>query len=132
MKYFFLVLFFIVTSPGIVYCQRTRTSKKAFLVNNNIKKSKITNDQPLTLIPDRPQDLPVTYTFSGNGNWNEAANWENNLMPPPTTNSGSEIIINNIPGGECLLNIPYSVTPGTSLSILSGKTLKLTTNLVIN
>jgi hypothetical protein len=95
------------------------------------KTSNSQNSSPV-LSPDVPQDLPVTYTFTGNGDWDNASNWENNLMPPPTTNNGSDIIINHISGGECLLNIPYVVTPGTNLTILAGKSLRLPGNLVVN
>ena len=82
--------------------------------------------------PNSVLDLPVTYTFTGNGNWDNPANWENNLVPPQPTNLGSEIIINNITGGQCLLNIPYTVTPGTSLTILTSKTLVVPASFTVN
>ena len=82
--------------------------------------------------PGSVLDLPVTYTFTGNGNWDNPANWENNLVPPQPTNLGSEIIINNITGGQCLLNIPYTVTPGTSLTILTSKTLVVPASFTVN
>ncbi|MEO7394159.1 MAG: hypothetical protein ABIU11_04405 [Chitinophagaceae bacterium] len=130
MKYFFAFLFSIAVSSGIAYSQQTSSPKKS---PGDIKKTSVNGGNQITTAnPDSRQDLPVTYTFTGNGDWDNTGNWENNLAPPPTTNVGSEIIINNISGGECLLNIPYNVTPGTSLTILPGKTLRLSTNLIVN
>ncbi|MEP6583691.1 MAG: alkaline phosphatase family protein [Ginsengibacter sp.] len=74
----------------------------------------------------------VTYTFSGNGNWNYASNWLNNLIPPMTTGSGSNIIINHSAGGQCVLNIPYNVTNGTKLTVMPGKKLVVSGRLTID
>lgn len=68
-------------------------------------------------------EQPVSYTFTGNGNWNVAANWFNGLMPPNTTGPGSTITINHPTGGQCNLNVAYNVTAGTSLTIMPGKRL---------
>ncbi len=73
----------------------------------------------------------VTYTFTGNGNWNYPANWANNLFPPSTTGQGSNIIINNVSGGQCILNVSYSVTTGTKLTVMSGKKLVINGKLTI-
>lgn len=75
---------------------------------------------------------PVTYTFSGNGNWNVSTNWANNVIPPANTNQGSSIIINNVAGGQCILNISYSVTAGTNLTVMPGKKLIINGKLTIN
>lgn len=129
MKYIIAVFFFSVVSTYVTFGQVTPSSK-------TITGLKVI--QPKTLqgdanySPDSVQDLPVTYTFTGNGNWDNPANWENNLVPPQPTNLGSEIIINNISGGQCLLNIPYTVTPGTSLTILTGKTLVVPSSFTVN
>ncbi len=66
-----------------------------------------------------------TYTFTGNGNWNNAANWQNNLIPPITLPSGDSIIIDNIAGGQCLLNqgIIQHVSSGATMTVLTGKNL---------
>ena len=65
--------------------------------------------------------LPVIYTFTGNGNWNVAANWSNNMMPPAVLSNGSEIIIDPPAGGQCILNIPYTINPGAKLTVMTGK-----------
>ena len=62
----------------------------------------------------------TTYIFSGNGNWNIAANWSNNMMPPVTLPSGAEIIINPVAGGACILNVPFTVAQGGKLTVMTG------------
>jgi len=73
----------------------------------------------------------VTYTFTGNGNWDAAANWANNTISPATIVSSAQIIINPVDGGECVLNIPYTVAPGASLTVMTGKIFRITSNLSI-
>ena len=133
MKYFFAFLFLIAATTGITYGQQTPPTK-TITGYKVIKPEQVPTPGIATTSPNSPQDLPVTYTFTGNGNWNDAANWANNLVPPQPTNVGSEIIINNntAPGSQCLLNIPYTVTPGTSLTILAGKTLVVPSNFIVN
>ncbi len=65
----------------------------------------------------------ITYTFTGNGNWNNAANWADNLIPPATLPVFSTIIIDNIAGGECLLNVPQNIATGASFIVNAGKNL---------
>ena len=113
------VLFCI--SSGAAFSQQKTTPTA---INSKEKSSVQTvNTQSATVTPDAPLNLPVTYTFTGDGNWNVPSNWTNNVVPPQPTNIGSEIIINNVSGGQCVLNIPYTVTPGTSFTVLTGKTL---------
>ena len=70
------------------------------------------------------------YTFTGNGNWNVAANWANNTIPPATLAPGEHIVIN--PSGQCTLNIPYTLSTGGRISLMPGKTFNLLGNLTIN
>ncbi len=115
-----LLVLFCITS-GAAFSQQKSTPAP---INAKEKLPTQSNsNQPVSVTPDAPQNLPVTYTFNGDGNWNVPGNWVNNVVPPQPTNIGSEIIINNISGGQCVLNIPYTVTPGTSFTILTGKTL---------
>jgi hypothetical protein len=65
----------------------------------------------------------VKYTFIGNGNWNVAANWENNQIPPLELPAKSEIIINTAPGGNCILNVPQKILPGARFTIMLGNKL---------
>ncbi len=75
---------------------------------------------------------PVTYTFSGSGNWNNSTNWLNNLMPAAITGQGSNIVINHTTGGQCILNIQYNVSAGTKLTVMPGKKLVINDDLTIN
>ncbi len=65
----------------------------------------------------------VIYTFTGNGNWSNSSNWLNASAPPASLNAGNQIIINPVDGGQCLLDIPYTVSPGAILTIMPGKQL---------
>ncbi len=71
------------------------------------------------------------FTFTGDGNWSAAANWGNNLLPPSTLPAGSDIIINPIAGGRCLLDINYTVSPGTRLTVNAGKNFLIQGNLTV-
>ena len=61
------------------------------------------------------------YNFNGNGNWDDPANWTNHIVPPATLSSGSEIIIDPAIGGQCLLNIPFTVSTGAKLTVNASK-----------
>lgn len=62
-------------------------------------------------------DIAATYIFIGNGNWNDPANWNNNIVPLSPIGPGSEIVINPSPGGRCILNIPYTLSAGSTLVV---------------
>lgn len=70
-----------------------------------------------------PTPLVTTYTFNGNGNWNIAANWANNSIPPSVLPAGSNIVINHVVGGNCQLNITQRISAGATLTVLTGKNL---------
>ncbi|MEP7163627.1 MAG: PQQ-dependent sugar dehydrogenase [Ferruginibacter sp.] len=74
---------------------------------------------------------PIGYTFTGNGNWDVAANWSNNAIPPATLPAGAEIIIDPVLNGECVLNIPQTVSAGAKLTVSVGKKFKINGNLTI-
>ncbi len=67
------------------------------------------------------QNMAVIYQFEGNGNWDEPTNWAGNNVPSLVLTGGSEIIIDPIAGGQCKLNIPYTLSAGCTLTIKSGK-----------
>lgn len=73
----------------------------------------------------------TTYTFTGNGNWTDAANWANQSVPPATVNAGNQIIINPTEGGQCILNITYHVAAGAVFIVMAGKQLSIPLNLTI-
>ena len=76
----------------------------------------------ITFAPE-PSATVTTYTFTGNGNWNVATNWASNAKPPNPLPASSAIVIDNSPGGQCILNIAQSLSPGSSFIVNAGKNL---------
>ena len=99
-------------------------------INNHIGTGTIPAKERINIAPIYClSQTPVTYIFTGNGNWNIAANWNNNAIPPAVLSDGSEIIINPIAGGKCVLNIPYTINPGAVLTVRPGKQFEVGANL---
>lgn len=71
------------------------------------------------------------YTFTGNGNWNVAANWSNNAIPQSPLPPYSAIIINPAGTGECILNVPITISQGGHLTVQPGKNFRVLGNLTI-
>jgi hypothetical protein len=76
------------------------------------------------------RDLSITvsnnvYTFTGDGDWNNAANWANGLVPPVPVPSGVEVVINPSSGGQCVYTGNFSLQPGAKLTLKSGKSFKV-------
>ena len=62
--------------------------------------------------------LPKTvYVFSGNGSWNNAANWKNGLIPPNPLPSGQDIVIKPYKGGICNINVNQIIPAGSEMII---------------
>ncbi|MES2646838.1 MAG: alpha-amylase family glycosyl hydrolase [Bacteroidota bacterium] len=76
--------------------------------------------------------LPVTYTFTGNGNWNNPANWSGNLLPPASLPPGFDIIIDPVINGACILNVPQTILPGATITVKEGKQFIVAGNLNYN
>jgi subtilisin family serine protease len=64
----------------------------------------------------------ITYTFTGAGNWNDAANWLDNNMPPSPLPACYEIVVDPLPGEECLLNVEQIISAGAKLTVMPLKT----------
>ncbi|MEO6638518.1 MAG: hypothetical protein ABIN25_09585 [Ginsengibacter sp.] len=73
----------------------------------------------------------TVYKFIGTGNWDTSANWLNNEIPPSTITAGSEIIIDPPAGSDCILNIPYTLSSDSILTVNSGKKFLIQGNLSI-
>jgi 1,4-alpha-glucan branching enzyme len=71
------------------------------------------------------------YSFIGNGNWADAANWTYNRVPPSPLPAGAEIFINPQSGGECILNVSQTISPGAKFTVIAGKKLSIPLNLTI-
>lgn len=70
-------------------------------------------------------NLPAVYTFTGTGDWDDPSNWQNAQIPGNYIPEWITVVIN--PGsGNCLLNIPVTISKGAKLVVKEGK------NLIIN
>lgn len=58
-----------------------------------------------------------TYSFVGNGNWNNPDNWVEKAIPPTTLPAGSSIYIEPAAGGSCILNVSQTISQGASINI---------------
>ena len=76
--------------------------------------------------------LAVVYTFTGNGNWDDPANWSNNTIPPAVLNTTSTIVIDPPVDGECVLNIVQHVGSNVNFKVNDGKKLRILGDLIIN
>jgi hypothetical protein len=71
------------------------------------------------------------YTFTGSGNWDVAANWVNNSIPPSPLPQYSAIVISPAGSGECVLNVPMTISEGGQLKVEAGKKFRVLGNLKI-
>jgi len=81
-------------------------------------------------IKTTPAAGSTVYTFTGNGNWDVAANWLNNQIPPAVLPAGNSIIINPLPGGKCLLNTTQIISRGATITVMPGKTMQVPGSLI--
>ena len=99
--------------------QQSLISTQNLLLNEGVPLPFILNGT-LTEIP-----APVTYTFIGNGNWDIVSNWQNNQIPPANLQGSDQIIIDPVNNGECVLNIFQHLSPGTKITINTGKKFRI-------
>ncbi|MCU0395623.1 MAG: hypothetical protein MUF29_06920 [Chitinophagaceae bacterium] len=71
----------------------------------------------------------TAYTFTGNGNWSNPANWSG-PVPPSNVPDGKEVVIDHAEGGECIIDIPVTMAPGSRLTVKPGKRLRIQGNLI--
>jgi hypothetical protein len=100
-------------------CDTTRgrrfITQRPLMIFSNATSKEISS-VPLTL-----EKLEPIYRFTGSGNWNIPANWENGKMPPQHVLHCAEIIIDPAGTGECILNTSQIVAPGAKITIVTGK-----------
>ena len=77
------------------------------------------------------QIQPLIYTFNGNGNWDNPANWSNNTLPPAILTGNASIIVDPPAGSECILNIVQRVQNGAILTVIDGKKFTISGDLII-
>jgi glucose/arabinose dehydrogenase len=68
---------------------------------------------------------PKQYTFTGSGNWDVAANWSNNSIPPAVLAPGSVIMINPPANAECVLNVSQTVPAGSKIIVSDNKQFRI-------
>jgi hypothetical protein len=73
----------------------------------------------------------TAYTFAGNGNWDVATNWSNNLVPPANLPGGATIIIDPPSNGECVLNVQQTISSGATIRVMANKKLRIVGGLTI-
>lgn len=76
--------------------------------------------------------LTTTFTFSGNGNWSNAAQWTNNLKPPSVLPSGFSIVINPVAGGTCFLDMTQHISTGANFILVPGATFIMDNDLFLH
>ncbi|MEP7141456.1 MAG: hypothetical protein ABI707_01240 [Ferruginibacter sp.] len=98
-----------------------RTSTYGYISNEKVALLSINQKLRSFDISNFVSNLISTYTFIGFGNWDVPANWSNNIVPPATIHRGDEIIIDPASGGQCVLNIPYTLSAGAKLNVNPAK-----------
>lgn len=67
------------------------------------------------------------FSFTGNGNWSNPANWSGNKVPPATLPAGYSVVIS----GNCILDVTQHVQTGASITVTAGSTLLILGSLTI-
>jgi len=84
---------------------------------------------PLTYQQNGTLTAKYVYVFNGDGNWSNSANWQNGLVPPTYLDGTGDIVIDPIPNGACILNVPQYVRYGAKMQVNAGKKLIIPGNL---
>jgi|GEM_PF-2480627 len=71
------------------------------------------------------------FTFNGNGNWSVPANWLNNRVPVSPVSAAAHIIIRPQAGGNCVLNVPVTISSAAQLTVVPGAIFNISGNLVM-
>ncbi len=119
----------LVMGQGEGLCFRTGTY--GYISNEKFATFSINQKLRAFDISNFVSNLAVAYIFNGSGNWDMPANWSNNMVPPSSLSLGSEIIIDPAPGGQCVLNIPYTLSAGSKLTVSQSKNFVVQGNLTM-
>jgi hypothetical protein len=133
----------VTSTGGVTVSNVVFTSPTDISVTLNFSTATLGSTQTLTITnPDcqsvtatytLPPSCAIIYTFNGNGNWSNAANWAGGVVPPNILTSPNEIIINPTAAGECLLQLAstQTIATGAKLTVIGAKKLRVEGNLII-
>jgi hypothetical protein len=127
MRSLLLIIFIIKASSAAAQLGITTVGATTIATGNMYKKQIGKSTTPACLFPGGTCNAskPV-YIFTGKGNWDEASNWQDFVIPPVILPAGFQIIINPSGSNECVLNIPLQrIAPGAMLTVIAGKKLKV-------
>jgi hypothetical protein len=65
------------------------------------------------------------YAFNDNGNWSAQSKWRDHNIPPAAMFTGSNILIDPLINGQCILDKAYTVAPGCSITVNANKAFKI-------
>ena len=116
--------------PFLDYYLKDSCGSKIIFENRLAATTGIVNERTCTTEPFICNAANI-YTFTGSGNWDVAANWANNIIPPSPLPSGSEIIINPAGNSSCILNIAQTIATGSKLTVATGKNFLVQGNLTL-
>ena len=116
--------------PFLDYYLKDSCGSKIIFENRLAAMTGIVNERTCTTDPFICNAANI-YTFTGSGNWDMSANWSNNIIPPSTLPSGSEIIINPAGNSSCILNIAQTIVTGSKLTVTTGKNFLVQGNLTV-
>lgn len=74
---------------------------------------------------------PDIYVFNGVGTWGDSANWTRGRIPPATLPECSEVWVDPAGDAECIMNSPFTVSPGARMQVKDNKRLRVNGNLTI-
>ncbi len=131
----------VTSTGGVTVSNIVFTSPTAISVTLNFNAAPLGSTQTLTITnPDcqsitatytLPASCGIVYTFNGNGNWSNAANWIGGSIPPITLTSPNEIVIDPVAGGECILDIPtQTIATGAKVTVVGTKKFRIVGNLI--
>ena len=101
-------------------------------VNLNLQDILLNEGTPLPLIQYGTITVAKQYVFTGDGNWDITTNWMYNQIPPAYLPAKDEILIDPIPGGECILNVVQHLSADSKLTVNAGKKFRIPGNLNIS
>jgi hypothetical protein len=77
-------------------------------------------------------NIQTLFVFTGTGNWSNASNWMNNIIPPVILPVNSEIVLTPYAGGECVLDQSQTILKGSKLTIEKNTQFRIIENLFIH